>query len=54
MIVSFSGFMSWILVIPFDVLKTVIQAETNLNKHCDLFEMFKAKIRVSCWSLRNM
>lgn len=39
--------MSWILVIPFDVIKTIDQAEVNPNKHGDMVQMFKAKTIVS-------
>lgn len=40
--------MSWILVIPFDVIKTIVQAETDPNKHGDMAQIFKAKSLVSC------
>lgn len=38
--------MSWILVIPFDVIKTIVQAETDSSKHGDMIQMFKAKTHV--------
>lgn len=39
--------MSWILVIPFDFIKTTVQAEVDPNKHGGMVEMFKTKTRVS-------
>lgn len=39
--------MSWVLVIPFDVIKTIVQAEVDSSKHGNMIEMFKTKTRVS-------
>lgn len=43
---SFAGFMSWCLVIPFDTMKTIVQAEIDPVKHGDMTQLFKAKKRV--------
>lgn len=45
--------MSWILVIPFDVIKTVVQAETDPYKHGNIAQIFKAKTDVSCKFLQS-
>lgn len=49
-----SGIMSWFLVIPFDVVKTVVQAEVNPAKHGDMVQIFISKTRVNfaCWNIR--
>lgn len=47
------GFLSWILVIPFDVIKTVVQAETDPYKHGNIAQIFKAKTDVSCNFLKT-
>ncbi|XP_031635025.1 solute carrier family 25 member 45-like isoform X2 [Contarinia nasturtii] len=48
---AFAGFLSWILVIPFDVIKTVVQAETDITKHGDMVQIFKAKTNKYGWKI---
>lgn len=38
--------MSWCLVIPFDTIKTIVQAEIDPVKHGDMTQVFKAKTKV--------
>lgn len=38
--------MSWILVIPFDVIKTIMQAESDPAKHRRMTKLFKSKTNV--------
>lgn len=38
-----SGVLSWILVIPFDVIKTIMQAELDPTKHRRMGVLFKTK-----------
>lgn len=40
---SFSGLLSWIWAIPFDVIKTIMQAELDPNKHRQMSIMFRNK-----------
>ncbi|XP_055306495.1 solute carrier family 25 member 45-like [Sitodiplosis mosellana] len=48
---AFAGFMSWILVIPFDVIKTIVQAETNPYKNGGMAQIFKAKTLKYGWKV---
>lgn len=41
------GFLSWIWVIPFDVMKTIMQAEIDPTKHRQMSAVFKKKTNVS-------
>lgn len=38
--------MSWCLVIPFDTIKTIVQAEIDPMKHGDMTQIFQAKTHV--------
>lgn len=38
--------MSWILVVPFDVIKTIMQAESDPTKYQQMTMLFKAKTNV--------
>lgn len=38
--------MSWCLVIPFDTIKTIVQAEIDPVKRGDMTQVFKAKTKV--------
>lgn len=42
-----SGVLSWILVIPFDVIKTIMQAELDPTKHRQMGVLFRTKTHVS-------
>lgn len=42
-----TGFMSWCLVIPFDTMKTIVQAEIDPMKHGDMAQVFRAKTHVN-------
>lgn len=42
-----AGFMSWCLVIPFDTIKTIVQAEIDPVKHGDMAQVLKAKTKVN-------
>lgn len=44
---AIAGFMSWCLVIPFDTIKTIAQAEIDPVKHGDMAQMFQAKTKVN-------
>lgn len=44
------GFMSWCLVIPFDTMKTIVQAEIDPIKHGDMAQLFKTKSQVASFS----
>lgn len=48
----FAGFMSWCLVIPFDTMKTIVQAEIDPLKHGDMTQVFKAKRQVNISEFR--
>lgn len=40
------GVLSWILVIPFDVIKTIMQAEIDPTKHRQMGVLFRTKTHV--------
>lgn len=44
-----TGLLSWICAIPFDVIKTYMQAELDPNKHRQMIFMFRNK-RIVCGS----
>lgn len=43
----FSGLMSWVLVIPFDVIKTITQAQYDPAQYTSMREIMKTKVDVS-------
>lgn len=45
-IVNIVGLMSWVLVIPFDVIKTITQAQPS-DQHINMVELMKRKVNVS-------
>lgn len=44
---AIAGIMSWILVIPFDVMKTIIQAECGPNRYQNMRKFLKTNIKVN-------
>lgn len=40
---AIAGVMSWVLVIPFDVMKTIMQAESDPEKHRNLRNLLRTK-----------
>lgn len=44
--------MSWIFVIPFDVLKTVVQAEVDPINHKDISQIVIDNINVPIWTFK--
>lgn len=44
---SIAGLMSWLFVVPFDVVKTKMQAETDPNKHPTMLQTAVEVFRVS-------
>lgn len=42
-----AGIMSWILVIPFDVMKTIMQAQSNPDKHRNMRSLVTTRKNVS-------
>lgn len=41
--------MSWLLVIPFDVIKTITQAQPDPDQHTNMNTLLRAKVNV--WSI---
>lgn len=44
---SIAGLMSWLFVVPFDVVKTKMQAETDPNKHLTMVQTAVEVFKVS-------
>lgn len=48
-----AGVMSWALVIPFDVMKTIMQAQSDPKKHRNLRKLIRTKRDVSGFVFRS-
>lgn len=51
---ALAGVVSWMFIVPFDVVKTVMQSETDPTVHKSMMHCFRMLVRVSsfpviCW-----